>query len=626
MNKRPSIGRGVFYTRDSGGEHEMTPPEYVDWARRRSAEIGVTFDGTAEGITAMIRTGIAQKGDLYLDYCVKGNVLSREGLNALLREVQSDRRISHVFIPRRDRLARPDDPVDGLVLEGTLRSAGITLVFMDKVCPPLAKGRRRDIGDLITAIVDYDKAEKDRRDLAQKIIFAQIRLAKLGLSTGGRACFGFRRWLVRDDGTLVRQLADGEYVKMKSHHVVWLPEPGQKFDLILRILDMLEALPASRVAAILTNEGVPTPDADRYRTDGGKRHKTSGVWHQQTITNIARNPRLLAIVEYGRRSMGDKLRFSQDGPRELEESDYRGDSKPKVVANPESARLKADAKFDNLVEPERHQKLLDDLDKRGGTQRGKPRSQEPNRNPLGGRIFDMRCGWPMYRQPYQNSFRYLCGLYQQSHGAQCKHNNVMGMIATRFLLGCIRQSLFSKSLRNKLQEKLRAIAEREMTQVKPDAELIAKKVSLADACTKRELVGRNLAYAQDPDEFKTIDLEFKKLRQQEQSLESEIQQLEHSSGNVLDLEAEVNAALAGLDSLNDLAATTDLKNICILFERFNVRLFLRFSEKRLKKRAVTRVESGFVTYGASPPPVALYEGPTGRNHVKGSGIEASTEP
>ena len=34
-SQRPSLGRGLFYTRDSGGEHETTPGEYVRWANAR---------------------------------------------------------------------------------------------------------------------------------------------------------------------------------------------------------------------------------------------------------------------------------------------------------------------------------------------------------------------------------------------------------------------------------------------------------------------------------------------------------------------------------------------------------------------------------------------------------------
>ena len=143
------------------------------------------------------------------------------------------------------------------------------------------------------------------------------------------------------DGAPVRQLLEGEYVQRAGHHVVWLPGPAEEIALIHRILAMLETMPASRVAAQLTAEGVPTPDAGRSRTDRGVKHPTSGVWHQPTLVGIARNPLLRAAVEYGRRSMGDQLRFSGQGPRELEEADRHADGKPKVIANPPSVRIQA---------------------------------------------------------------------------------------------------------------------------------------------------------------------------------------------------------------------------------------------------------------------------------------------
>lgn len=311
---QPNQGRALFHHRDSGGKAEMTPAQYVDWAQRKAMELGLSFDGTPEKIEAMIRDGRSVDGDLFIDYDVKGNVLSREGLNALLQKAASDPNVMAVLIPRRDRLARPDDPIDGIRLENVLRNAGTSVVYMNRTLPPLKKGRKLDIAELITALVDFDRAEMDRRDLAQKILHAQVGLAKRGFATGGRPPYGFRRWLVRDDGTQIRELVAGEHVRMAGHHVVWLPTAEVELQVIYRILEMLRTMPAARVAAQLTKEGVPSPDAGRCRKDRGIKHCVSGVWHQTTVTGIARNPLLLAVASYGLRSMGDKLRFSPNGP------------------------------------------------------------------------------------------------------------------------------------------------------------------------------------------------------------------------------------------------------------------------------------------------------------------------
>jgi hypothetical protein len=171
MTTRPRQGRALFYTRDSGGKHENTPGQYVAWAQRQASLLGLSFDGTPESIEDMIRSGQCRRGDLFLDYGVSGNTLIRDGLNALIREAETDPVVSHILIPRRDRLARPDDPIDAVNLEAALRKKGITLVFMDRVCPPLRKGQRGDIGDLIVSLMDYEKSGKDRRELAEKMVW-----------------------------------------------------------------------------------------------------------------------------------------------------------------------------------------------------------------------------------------------------------------------------------------------------------------------------------------------------------------------------------------------------------------------------------------------------------------------
>jgi hypothetical protein len=284
----------------------------------------------------------------------------------------------------------------------------------------------------------------------------------------------------------------------------------------------------------------------------------------------------------------------------------------------ESARVQAAATFAPLVDAERHQRLLDKLDERAGTQRGKPRSQDPSRNPLGGLVFDMGCGWPMYRQPYRDSFRYLCGLYQQSSGAKCKHNHVDGLTATRFLLSCVRQRLLAPKLKARLEQKLRAIAEREQRCSRPDADLRAKQGALATVRAKRERAGENLALAEGPEQFRAVAAVFEQLKQQEKALEGEVRQLEQVVGQVSDVDSEVSAALAGLDRMTDLAASPcDLGGVGQLFRELKARMFLRFMEARWKKRVVNKVAGSVVTFGATPPPVALYEGPTGRRHVKG---------
>src|SRR4051812_10595671 len=68
---RPDRGRALFYHRDSGGKHEMTPGQYVQWARRQAEQNGLSFSGGPEQLEAMIRDGRSAEGDLFLDFAVK---------------------------------------------------------------------------------------------------------------------------------------------------------------------------------------------------------------------------------------------------------------------------------------------------------------------------------------------------------------------------------------------------------------------------------------------------------------------------------------------------------------------------------------------------------------------------
>ena len=51
--KRPKKGRGLFYTRDSGGKHEMTPSEYVAWGQQEAKKLGLNFDGAPDAQLAV---------------------------------------------------------------------------------------------------------------------------------------------------------------------------------------------------------------------------------------------------------------------------------------------------------------------------------------------------------------------------------------------------------------------------------------------------------------------------------------------------------------------------------------------------------------------------------------------
>lgn len=400
---------------------------------------------------------------------------------------------------------------------------------------------------------------------------------------------------------------------MAGHHVVWLPGPPEELVVIRRILNALEMMPASRVAEMLTKEKVPPPDNGRYRKSSGVRRLRSGVWYAGTVNAIAGNSLLAAVAQYGRRSMGDKLRFSKDGPRELVDQDYREDNKPKVIINPTEKCIVTDTKFEPLITSAERHELIRVLDRRGGSQRGKPRSRTPGENPLGTRIFDLNCGWTMYREPYNGAFRYKCGLYQQSHGQQCRHNHVDGLLATKFTLSCLRQKLLK--LLPQVEQRLRdfAAASAANTPVKTEADGIT--IELVTLQEELKIVSSNLARAKSDAQYQAVSTQFDQLKAREESLQIKLAEAKatQTSGKA---EINMKAIVGGLEKLLALASDKPkLKLAGEAIQKPNAKLFLMFDQVAVKKRTLNRITGGILTLGDSVPPIEVFKGPTSRDRL-----------
>jgi hypothetical protein len=617
MTKRPENGRGLFYTRDSEGRSELAPPQYVNWARAEATKLGVRFAGTAEAIETMIARGVSADGDLFLDYGVSGNLLSRPGFDAFRQRALTDATVSHLFVPRRDRIARPDNPLDAMILEYELRTAGLTLVLMNGgIQPPIVSGSRIGLADLIQSLVDYESSGAFRRDLADKLIRAKIRLSERGYSIGGEPVYGFRRWLCSAAGRRVRELAEREVVKMPGHHVVWLPTAERELAVVRRILDLIETMPANRIAQMLNAEGVPSPKAGRTRTVNGVQVELSGLWGQNTVKNVATHPLLTAVWEYNKRSMGDQLRLTPAGPRALQEADYRPDGKKKTVVNPAEQRIRAPAPFEPIISAERHDRIRQELERRGRHLKGKARTRGESPNPLGGRVFDLNCGWPMYRYDRRGQWRYLCALYQNSEAKCCRHNVIDGPAATRFVLDCLRQRVLSPSALAKLKARLQELAASEADEDPAARRLAADQAELRAVRRKLQTVRHNMALAETAEERAATAAVFGELKGEEVRLEARANQPVLQRPSTPD--EEVAAALAVLDRLAELADDPGADSAAVgrLVSQIDAKLYLRFREVEQGSRKVNVPAGGVLSFGSAPPPAPMYNGLTDRAIVR----------
>lgn len=613
MKNRPAVGLGLFYTRDSEGRSDLAPPQYVEWAKGEAAKLGVAFTGTPEAIRSMIERGVSAERDLYLDYGISGNLLRRPGFDAFRARALADLGVSHLFVPRRDRIARPDNPIDAMALEFELRAAGLTVVLMGQPpLPPLLRGRRIELGDLLTTMLAYDFSGKFRLELAEKLIHAKVRLAREGFSIGGDPPYGFRRWLVASDGTRNRELVEHETVKLPGHHVVWLPTAEKELEVVRRILDEIESVPAARIARRLNADGIPSPKAGRVRTVNGVKVENSGLWTQTTIENIATHPLLIGLMEYGRRGIGDQLRYTPDGPRPLEDGDYRADGKPKVVIDPAENLITTASKSEPVIDARKHVRIKEILEQRGKHLKGKARTRGDSPNPLGGRIYDLNCGWLMYRCARRGRWDYQCGLYQNSQAKCCRHNLVRGRAATQFVMSCLRQRVLAPATLAKLEARLRRMADEEGGEDPVRRQRESDEAELAGIRRKLLTIGRNMALAETEEQRAATGKVFAEFEAEEVRLERRLGDAKPAP--TTEPEGEVEAAMGVLDRLGELADApdADFGAITEVFQRTNAKLFLRFAEVRRGKRSLSVPSGGVLTFGSTAPPAPLYEGPTDR--------------
>ena len=117
-------------------------------------------------------------------------------------------------------------------------------------------------------------------------------------------------------------------VEGQGCHVVLRPDPdaAQAIENWRWMLDRAhDGWGAKRIASALNRERIPSPDAGRQRTCQRSKHEVTGKWSARSVLELLRNPLIVALQMYGRRSEGRHRRLGSDGrPRELREEEWNG--------------------------------------------------------------------------------------------------------------------------------------------------------------------------------------------------------------------------------------------------------------------------------------------------------------
>ena len=108
---------GLAYLRRSSDKQEISLDQQLEWAIGAAAREGVALDAIPADLASMQANRLHTYKGLRIDDGITGSDLNRPGFRAVIRDVLSDKRISHLFIYQRDRFARPEDALEMVSIE-----------------------------------------------------------------------------------------------------------------------------------------------------------------------------------------------------------------------------------------------------------------------------------------------------------------------------------------------------------------------------------------------------------------------------------------------------------------------------------------------------------------------------
>ena len=606
---------GRVYLRRSSSGQESSLSTQLQWAIDKAKSLGVPLSATLVDLEYMQRHRLVAYRGIYLDDAVSGGKTRRRGFDAMLEGLRNDKKISHLFVFKRDRLARPRDPVDGMVLERDLRTWGVRVEMSDGVLDPGEHGAVA-LGQKAMSLFGYFESGEFSKKLSERIVLVQVSNASRGYSAGGRPPYGFGRFLINVSGGVVEELKAKRKVKEPGCHVRFLPNDEAKIGVWVRILEWLEiGWGYKRVAEHLNKLGIPAPDTGRVRGGDKFAGRVSGKWNHNTVRSLAMNPLIIGEKEFGRFSRGMHFRIGPSGPRAVNEDELLADGSGRVIENDRSLWIRAESGGGAFFDADRWHRLQAKLAERGRAQRGKRRACDPNAYPLATRVFDLTggCGSIMQgaarRDRGEGRPTYRCGAYMKRRG-ECHHNTVDAEALLRFAVGTIATIVKRAAGTEKLRAAIRTRIETLAAESRSPEQAVCDELKSKVQRLRRQVEHAPRRILEEEDEAMRA-----RLREAARDLAAELadaeQQLAQArahgpGGDVGDIDEEVEKAMNLLERIETACADPVARGeLPRMLDDLGVRIGLNFRAGVTNNRSARILQGGVMAFGNRMLPCPL---------------------
>ncbi|NQV24736.1 MAG: recombinase family protein [Rhodopirellula sp.] len=295
----------LCYLWRSTSKQEMGIHGQLEWALQTACKHEVNLEASPDDIGEMLQRGLKSYRGIRLDDGISGSRLDRPGFVSLRRAALQNSNISHILIHKSDRFARPEQAVQAMAMETELLHAGLTIVFSNRISEPRERGIHYFERDILL-LHEYSQNGEFLTQLAERVLAAQIRLAKGGYWTGGTAPYGFVRVLCDAAGNEIMVLDEKTTIRREGCHVrIRADEQNpERIQTWLRILEWygVDGWGVQRIANRLNELRIPSPNAGRTREIDGVRRPNSDKWCKKTVKRLIGNQAIIGMAVFGVRS------------------------------------------------------------------------------------------------------------------------------------------------------------------------------------------------------------------------------------------------------------------------------------------------------------------------------------
>jgi len=379
---------------------------------------------------------------IYTDDAISGSELNRPGLQALLNAAKSDPMVQVVLAWDRNRIARPKDAIDGMILERDLLEAGKRVVYAST-----GTEASRSFADGLMSFVEHHQNGDYLRKLSRDTMRGLVDRAKRGFWPGGPIPFGYDRLIldgtdakriVRDldtggqvmlhpgSGEVIEELPKGKRHKKQDHEVCSLiPSEPERVRAVQRLFEGFASGKPTRVLRDELNQS-------GFRTSRGSSFTV------QTILPILENRAYLGECVYNQRTLSKWHTYTNG-----QSVERTGEG---VERRPECDLVVCKDAWEPIV----NRDTFDQVQKRRKESKGKAVRRGPASKAkylLTGLLYCGVCGGRMTGRTTKNSRgygskNYVCGRHDAGHKDECpKWYSVPAKNVEGFILGVIKTEI-----------------------------------------------------------------------------------------------------------------------------------------------------------------------------------------